>query len=88
MVCDMLINKDGDIHGYQFYPAVMFSHARLTYTEVATMLQNTRSHEALAKADVVPYLLNLQDVYRGLMQSRQRRGAVDFETVETQMIAD
>ena len=88
MVCDMLINKDGDIHGYQFYPAVMFSHARLTYTEVTTMLQNTRSHEALAKADVVPYLLNLQDVYRGLMQSRQRRGAVDFETVETQMIAD
>ena len=88
MVCDMLITKDGDIHAYQFYPAVMFSHARLTYTEVATILQNTRSHEAMAKADVVPHLLNLQDVYRGLLQARQRRGAVDFETVETQIIAD
>ena len=88
MVCDMLITKDGEIHAYQFYPAVMFSHARLTYTEVATILQNTRSHEALAKADVVPHLLNLQDVYRGLLQARQRRGAVDFDTVETQIIAD
>ena len=88
MVCDMLITKDGEIHAYQFYPAVMFSHARLTYPEVATILQNTRSHEALAKADVVPHLLNLQDVYRGLLQARQRRGAVDFDTVETQIIAD
>ena len=38
MVCDMLVNADGDVHAYQFYPAVIRSHARLTYTEVATIL--------------------------------------------------
>ena len=88
MVCDMLITASGDVHAYQFYPAVMFSHARFTYTEVATILQNTRSHEALQRGDLVPHLLNLHDVYRGLLQARQKRGAVDFETVETQIIAD
>ena len=38
MVCDMAINATGDIKQYRFYPAVMFSHARLTYTEVADAL--------------------------------------------------
>jgi len=35
MVCDMEIAGSGAIRRYRFYPAVMFSHARLTYTEVA-----------------------------------------------------
>ncbi|RYF35127.1 MAG: RNB domain-containing ribonuclease, partial [Comamonadaceae bacterium] len=47
MVCDMLITASGDIHAYQFYPAVMFSHARMTYTEVAAILANTRGPEAV-----------------------------------------
>ena len=35
MVCDMVVDSDGRIDAYQFYPAVIHSHARLTYTEVA-----------------------------------------------------
>ncbi|WP_179188441.1 ribonuclease R [Hydrogenophaga sp. IBVHS2] len=88
MVCDMLINAKGEVHAYQFYPAVMFSHARFTYTEVAAILQNTRGPEAQARKPLVPYLLNLHDVYRALLQARQARGAVDFETVETQIVCD
>ena len=41
MVCDMLVTEDGDVSAYQFYPAVMWSHARFTYTEVAAILANT-----------------------------------------------
>jgi ribonuclease R len=48
MVCDMLITATGEIHAYQFYPAVMWSHARFTYTEVAAILANTRGPEARA----------------------------------------
>mgnify|MGYP001457221517 FL=1 len=88
MVCDMLINAKGDIHAYQFYPAVMFSHARLTYTEVAAILSNTRGPEAAQRKAIVPQLLNLHDVYRALLQARQARGAVDFETTETQIVCD
>jgi ribonuclease R len=46
MVCDMLVTEAGDVQAYQFYPAVMFSHARFTYTEVAAILTNTRGPEA------------------------------------------
>jgi ribonuclease R len=88
MVCDMLINAKGEVHAYQFYPAVMFSHARFTYTEVAAILQNTRGPEAAQRKALVPYLLNLHDVYRALLTARQVRGAVDFETTETQIVCD
>jgi ribonuclease R len=88
MVCDMLISATGEIHAYQFYPAVMWSHARLTYTEVAAILANTRGQEATRRKDIVPHLLNLADVYRALLKARNQRGAVDFETVETQIICD
>jgi ribonuclease R len=88
MVCDMLITATGDIHAYQFYPAVIFSHARMTYTEVAAILANTRGPEAARRKDLVPHFLNLHDVYRALLKARNARGAVDFDTVETQIVCD
>ena len=88
MVCDMMITAKGEVHAYQFYPAVMWSHARFTYTEVAAILANTRGPEAQRRKDLVPDLLNLHDVYRALLAARNQRGAIDFETTETQIICD
>jgi ribonuclease R len=88
MVCDMLVNAKGDVHAYQFYPAVMHSHARFTYTEVAAILANTRGPEAAKRKERVTDLMNLQDVYKALLASRAVRGAVDFETTETQIVCD
>ena len=88
MVCDMMVNAKGEVQAYQFYPAVMYSHGRLTYTEVAAILQNTRGPEAQQRRALVPHLLNLHDVYRALLQARGQRGAVDFETTETQIVCD
>ncbi|MBK7655345.1 MAG: ribonuclease R [Betaproteobacteria bacterium] len=88
MVCDMMVSADGEVTAYQFYPAVMFSHARFTYTEVAAILANTRGPEAAKRKDCVEDLLNLHDVYRALLKSRHKRGAVDFETTETQIVCD
>ena len=88
MVCDMLVTSGGDVHAYQFYPAVMFSQARFTYNEVAAILSNTRGPEAQRRQARVGDLLNLHDVYRALLTSRNKRGAVDFETTETQIICD
>ena len=88
MVCDMLVNAKGEVHAYQFYPAVMFSQARLTYTEVAAILANTRGPEAVQRKAVVPHLLNLNEVYQALLKERGVRGAVDFETTETQIVCD
>ncbi|MEO6625343.1 MAG: ribonuclease R [Burkholderiaceae bacterium] len=88
MVCDMFVRADGEVTAYQFYPAVMWSHARFTYTEVAAILANTNGPEAIKRKARVPDLLNLHDVYRSLLVARNRRGAVDFETVETQIVCD
>jgi ribonuclease R len=88
MVCDMVVAPDGEIGAYQFYPAVMHSHARFTYTEVAAILTNTRGPEAARRADLVPHLVHLHEVFRALLKQRARRGAVEFETSETQIVCD
>jgi len=88
MVCDMLVNADGEVSAYQFFPAVICSQARFSYTEVAAILANTRGPEAQRRKERVDDLLNLHDVYRALLKSRAKRGAVDFETTETQIVCD
>ncbi|MCX7255511.1 MAG: ribonuclease R [Polaromonas sp.] len=88
MVCDMLVNAKGEVHAYQFFPAVMFSQARFTYTEVAAILANTRGPEAAQREALVPDLLHLHEVYQALLKGRAVRGAVDFETTETQIVCD
>jgi ribonuclease R len=88
MVCDMLVSGAGEITAYQFYPAVMFSHARFTYTEVAAILANTRGPQAIEHAARVQDLIHLHEVFRALLKAREARGAVDFETVETQIVCD
>ena len=88
MVCDMLVSATGEIHAYQFFPSVICSQARLTYTEVAAILANTRGPEAARRSELVPHLLHLHEVYRALLKERTKRGAVDFETPETQIVCD
>ena len=88
MVCDMVITHEGELHAYQFYPAVMHSHARFTYNEVAAILGNTRGPEAMRREPLVPHLLHLHEVYRALLKGRTARGAVDFDTTETQIVCD
>ncbi len=88
MVCDMFVSSEGNVEAYQFYPALMFSHARFTYTEVAAILGNTRGPEAIRRKDRVNDLLNLHGVYQSLLKARHQRGAVDFETTETQIVCD
>jgi len=88
MACDMVVDGDGAITAYQFYPAVICSQARFTYTEVAAILANTRGPEAQRRSALVPHLIHLHEVYRALLKHRGNRGAVDFETTETQIVAD
>ncbi len=88
MVCDMRIDAQGHIKRYQFFPAVMRSHARFTYTEVAAILEDPRGAAARKRRALVPHLQNLYRLYHQLAKARSKRGAIDFETIETQMIFD
>ena len=86
MVCDMQISAEGEIQSHRFYPSVMFSHARLTYTNVADMIENPQGENAREYAAVLPHINNLYKLFQVLLKARAKRGAIDFETVETQMI--
>jgi len=86
MVCDMHVSNSGKIGKYRFYPSVMYSHARLTYTQVAEMLAEPDGELAKENAAIVPQLQHLYDLFQKLLKARAKRGAIDFETVETQMI--
>ncbi|CAH0534605.1 Ribonuclease R [Vibrio stylophorae] len=85
MVCEMTISDSGKLSGYRHYEAVMNSHARLTYTKVAKILEGD---EELREryAPLVPHLEELNAMYQVLKEAREARGAIEFETVETQFI--
>ena len=88
LVCDAVITAKGEIKAYQFYPAVIHSAARLTYTEVAAILGNTKGTEAAKRPKLVPHLLHLHAVYQALLLARHARGAIDFETTETYIVCN
>jgi ribonuclease R len=86
MVCDMHIGNNGEIGKYRFYPSVMYSNARLTYTQVAEMLADPDGDLARQNVAIVPHLQHLYELFQKLLKAREKRGAIDFETVETQML--
>ncbi|KFX71474.1 exoribonuclease R [Pseudomonas taeanensis MS-3] len=90
MVCEMTISKTGKMTDYQFYEAVIHSHARLTYNKVSAMLEQPKSSEGKALrgeySEVLPHLKQLYSLYQVLLSARHERGAIDFETQETRII--
>ena len=86
MACDMSIGPRGQIGRYRFYPAVMRSRARLTYTTVAAALANPQGETARSLKGLLPRLQLLDQLFRALLKAREERGAIDFETIETQFI--
>jgi ribonuclease R len=88
LVCDMVVTGEGEVIAYQFYPAVIHSKARLTYTEVAAILGNTKGSEAAKRPELVEHLSHLYQVFLALHKSRKTRGAIDFETTETYIVCN
>lgn len=86
MVCEIQLNKVGEVKRFQFHEAVMKSKARLTYEDVAGIIDG--HDEALNKkySTLVPHLKNLYQLYLLLKKQREERGAIDFEIPETRII--
>ena len=88
MVCDMQVDAAGIVQKYQFYPSVMRSKARMTYTKVADMLQNPDGETAKEYSHVMPHAQNLYSLFKLMLAQREKRGAIEFESTETMMIFD
>jgi len=88
MACDMEIGSTGQIRSYRFHRAVMRSRARLTYNKVAAALAEPGGESGRELAELMPLLRHLRDLYEVLARARRKRGAIDFETVETAFVFD
>ena len=88
MACEMEIDSLGSLLSYKFYPAVMLSHARLTYTEVNEMLENKKSQLRKKYNNVKENVDFLYGLYQTLRNSRQKRGVMDFDRIESQILFD
>jgi ribonuclease R len=86
MVCEMELTGTGVLAKYRFYESIIHSHARLTYTQVGEVLEQG-SHVDVDDQRVSD-LKRLHSLYRVLRAARDKRGAIDFETVETRIVFD
>ena len=84
MVCEIDLNEKGDVIQYRFDNAVIHSKARLTYTTVAAILEGEKTEKSIAP--LVPHLKNLYALFNKLLHQRRLRGAIEFETTETQIL--
>ncbi len=85
MVCEMHISKTGRLESFRFHEGLMRSHARLTYDEMAEIVVDRKIEARKRRGDLVVHLDRLYELYKVLHKARQRRGAIDFETVETRI---
>ncbi|MFC4728765.1 ribonuclease R [Coralloluteibacterium thermophilus] len=90
-VCDMQIDREGNVRGSKFYEAVMRSHARLTYTQVWNAVGDgvldADREDALGRiGGLLPQVQRLHQLYHVLAKARQKRGAIEFESSETRFV--
>jgi ribonuclease R len=85
---DMVITKNGRLKSARFYPAVMRSAARLTYTQAYEALFEQRLAAREELGPLVDRLMILVDVYRALLKARANRGALDFDAAEAEFVID
>ncbi|MEN8106389.1 MAG: ribonuclease R [Pseudomonadota bacterium] len=86
MVCEMQFDAAGKMTRSRFLEAVMRSHARLTYTQVAAMLIDGDKELGRKYHSLLPHLEALHELYKLLREAREARGAIDFETTETRIV--
>ncbi len=82
LVCDIQISHAGSVEEYSFYPGLMHSRARLTYTNVSKIVDNKDIEERKKWHHVVPHLDDLYALYRVLEKQRSKRGTINFEFPE------
>lgn len=86
LVCEMHINNKGEVTHFDFYEGMIKSHARLTYNQVyAIGIEKDKKMRQQFKALLAP-IENLFNLYSILREEREKRGAIDFDFPETNII--
>ncbi|HET8904975.1 MAG TPA: ribonuclease R [Saccharospirillum sp.] len=94
LVCEINVSATGNIDSYRFMEGLINSHARLTYNKVAPLLEPETATEARETMQqeygeaVLKNLTTLRELYKIFRFQRRKRGAIDFETIETKIVFD
>lgn len=86
-VCDMQIDRNGDIESYDFYQAVMHSHARLTYTQVAALIEGDTASSGIDES-LQSSIMDLYELSQRLGARRRASGTIEFEIPEPVILFD
>jgi len=88
MVCEMLVSKQGEVRRSKFYEAVMRSKARLTYTQMAAIVEDRDLATRKEHQPLTPHLDELHRLYKALFKARSKRGALEINSRETRISLD
>jgi len=86
--CVMEIDDEGWIRDYRFDPAVMRSHARLTYDQVAAALLDGDTGGDEGLETLLPHLEDLYALSRTLNSRRSQVGTIELELPDTRIVFD
>ena len=86
--CLMEIDRKGTVVRYEIHDGVIHSDARMTYTEVNAILTD-RDPALLARyGPLVPMFETMADLFLILNERRRRRGSIDFDLKEPEIVLD
>ncbi len=91
IACEMYIDVSGEVRKFRFFQSTINSHARLTYTQVATILNNSSLKKRSKNKpffEFTPQIVVLKQLYDALKRKRRSRGTIDFEMQETRLLFD
>ena len=88
LACELSINAKGEVLSKQFYPAVMKSYARMTYTQVSQILEHKDKTLIKKYQSIMPNILTLDALHDVLSQARKARGAMVFTRTQSQILFD
>ncbi|MCL2761132.1 MAG: ribonuclease R [Desulfuromonadales bacterium] len=86
MTAEMLFNMKGEMVSSSFYPAVIRSNARLTYTIVSKIVEHNDPEAVKEYNELVPDLMVMKDLALILIDVRKERGSIDFDLPEPEII--
>ena len=85
--CVMEIDRRGRVVDASLHDGVMISRARMTYTEVHGILDGDKALRRRYAA-LVPHFERMRDLFEILNQRRVRRGSIDFDLPEANIVLD
>lgn len=84
--CVMEVDRAGVVVRHELHDGVIHSDARLTYTEVSAILEDEDSDAMSRHAPFIPMLGLMHELFEVLNRRRRRRGAIDFDLPETEVV--